>query len=95
MSLIVKMSKLRGMMGDEREATMSSIVAASRQAPNGEISRLSAQIQAFEEQHSMTSDELRSALRKREVRETAEICRWLMLLDLRERLEPSRSSTSP
>ena len=45
------------------------------------------EIKTYELRHGVTSDKIKDYLRRGKIRETAEICSWLMLLKIRERFE--------
>ncbi len=82
----IKSSDLRKMSPDEQDEAMRKLVKVARARPNGELKDLDAQIQAFEQKHGLSSDDLRHELAQGRRKESWEICQWLMLLDQRDLL---------
>lgn len=60
-------------------------------APNGELEELQRQITAFEQIYEVSSDTMQRQIADGSRRETAEIGRWLMLIELRNRVRPHTS----
>ena len=86
MKCSVTISELKMMSLTRREAYLAELMTATKTAPNGEIADLNERIRAFEEKHGMDSHKLREKLDKGEIRETVDVCKWLMLLTIRDRL---------
>ncbi len=82
----LKNSDLKKMSPDEQDEAMRNLVKVARGKPNGEFKDLDAQIEAFEQKHQLSSDELRHELAQGKRKESWEICQWLMLLDQRDLL---------
>lgn len=82
----VTLGELRSMSFEQRTRRLSALVADTRSPPNGEMRALDDKISAFEKQHGMNSADMRDGVRVGKVRETAEICTWLMILEMRDRL---------
>jgi hypothetical protein len=59
--------------------------------PNGEVEELDRQVAAFEQVYEVSSDTMQRQIAEGSRRETAEIGRWLMLLELRNRVRQQTS----
>lgn len=92
MSRAVKFSEIRKASSGMREAALAGIVAEAMAPANGRVRVLDAEIAEYEEKHGLSSDQLFEELSSGEREETEEILSWLMLLRLRERVEPARPS---
>ena len=62
----------------------------SSQPLNGELRQIDESICAFEARYEMSSDEMRRRLKNSRLEHTEDICRWEMLLELRERVARAR-----
>jgi len=82
----VSIRKLKGMSPARQEREISALLQEARRAPNGELPRLEAVIQAFEQRYGFATDTLRQRVASGEERETDDFCRWLMFARLRDRL---------
>ena len=70
-------------MNDEAKASaLSEATRALQSAPNGELRRIRERIAAFEETHGFTSADMQGRLSSGQIRETRDVCDWLMLLNL-------------
>lgn len=78
---------LRAMSPEARELALSTLIAATRERPNGELVELSAAIEELEARNSLDSATMRAKVEAGTLAESWEICQWLILLDRRERLE--------
>jgi len=81
----VKMSEYREMSEEKRTEVVSELARHALESPNGQAERLDAEIREFERRYEVTSQRLLEELYEGERLETADIARWLWLLDLRER----------
>jgi len=86
----LSLAQLKTMSNERREQQLGELVAATRQPPNGEIKSVQKKLHAYETQHGIKSDELRHKVASGEVKESAAVCSWLMLLDLQDRLVAPR-----
>lgn len=86
----LSLAQLKTMSNERREQQLGELVATTRQPPNGEIKSVQKKLHAYEMQHGINSDELRRKVASGEVKETADVCSWLMLLDLQDRLVAPR-----
>ncbi len=75
-----------------QQQMLAAASAALRSEPNGEIKELEAKLRLYEDKFDIPSDEIRSMVSNGALRETWEVCEWLMVLKLKERLERRRSS---
>src|SRR5438034_11476272 len=80
----VKLSDLANMPVEDSDRVLAELVASAKSARNGQRAMLDARIRAFEQQYERSSATMREQLRKGELRETADIARWLLLLAARE-----------
>lgn len=90
MSRTVKFSEIREASPRVREFTLAGIIAEARVPANGSVQALDAEIAEYEERYGLDSNQLLNELSSGEREETEEILSWLMLLRLRERVEPAR-----
>jgi hypothetical protein len=81
----VKMSEFREMSEEQRSAAVSRLVQGALTRPNGLAERIEMEIGAFERKYEITSERLLEELYEGTRSETADIARWLWLLDLRKR----------
>jgi len=67
--------------------------AGERDKPlNGELAQLSQMLAEFESRYEMTSETMRDKVGRGEQRETADICAWMMWLDVRDRATKPRQT---
>jgi len=79
-------AKLAGLSSEEKSRALADF-ASTRTAPiNGEVEFLDEKIRGFEQRYEMPSLKMRSAFQGGTLRETADICTWLMLLEARDGL---------
>jgi hypothetical protein len=83
----IQLKDMAKLSSDEQTSRIASMVAGRNAEPNGEAEFLNSAIASYEERGGMRSDEMRSKLRDGQIRETSEICGWLMLLDARDSLQ--------
>lgn len=82
----VRISDLGKMEPNKRSRVLDTLVRATQGPPNGEVAQLTERIRRFETDYGMSSQSMRSALSDGSLRETTEICEWLMLLGMRDRI---------
>jgi hypothetical protein len=80
----IRLSDLSKMPQGERERALGALVERAKGKPNGQIKALDAEIGEFEIRYQMTSDKMRAAFAKGEIRDTADIAKWLILLQVRD-----------
>lgn len=90
MSYAISDAQLRAMPDTEREGAIRRMEAATRAPVNGEIKALDAQIGEFERVLGMSTAEMHLRLKNGSLRETEAVCRWLMLVDMRDHLMARR-----
>jgi len=83
----VHLADLRRLSDEERSEKLKAVARATRNPPNREVRQINLEIRTHEDRFGFSSDELRRRLAAGEQRETDDVCRWLMLLALRERVE--------
>ena len=86
----LSLAQLKTMSNEHREQQLGELVAATRQPPNGEVKSVQKKLHSYEMRHGIKSDELRHKVASGEVKENADVCLWLMLLDLQDRLVAPR-----
>lgn len=90
MSRSVRFSEIREASPAMRRAALAGIIAEARAPANGSLKTLDSEIAEYEEKYGLDSRRLLEELGSGEREETEEILSWLMLLRLRERVEPAR-----
>lgn len=86
----VAASELRKLSKGEREAKLQELARAAQEPPNGQLRDLNAQIRQFEQRYDKDSATMRNELASGALQETADICQWLHLLNLRDRIQSAR-----
>lgn len=86
----LRLADLSGLSEAERSERLTQLYAQSA-SPNGALEFVLGQIRECERLHEMTSSEMRKSLENGTLKETASICRWLMFLDVQDRLERTAS----
>ena len=79
-------TELKALNPDERARRISEFVAKRHEQPNGELAALAAELAELENFYGMPSETMRSEYAAGRVRENADVCRWLMLLRVRDSL---------
>ena len=69
---------------EQRTARVAELVRAARAPLNGEIREIDKRIQIYEERYEMKSGMVKAELDAGRLRETLEICQWLMLVHRKE-----------
>jgi hypothetical protein len=87
----LRLSELRTLSPAEREQRLAAFAALRNQPVNGELQYLDEIIADLEKRYEMSSATMRERLVRGEIRETADIGKWLMLLDARESLKTATS----
>lgn len=87
MTYSIRDSELRKATGETRARLERELVEAARRPVNGEVAALDAHLCSFEEVFGFSTEEMRTRSRNGSLRETAEVCRWSMLANLRDRLK--------
>ncbi len=90
MDYSVRMSELRKMSKEDRDAAIDRLVEAAYGPPNGQLEDIEARIREFEFRYETSSERMRKELLGGERKETADIASWLMLLRLRENIGLSK-----
>ena len=84
MALALRSGDLKALGKADRERAIGELIADAKAPVNGQALVIKAKIQGFETRYEMTSEALRQGLRANQVRETAEISRWLFWLHVRD-----------
>jgi hypothetical protein len=88
-------SELRALSPAERERRLAAFAALRGQPINGELQYLDEGIAELESRYEMSSATMREKLASGGLRETADIGKWLMLLDARDALVTTAGQTRP
>jgi hypothetical protein len=91
----LSLSELRDLSPEERDRRVASFMAARNEPANGEIQFLGERIREFEVRYEMSSATMLQRFRSHAIPETAEICRWLILLDAKNALEKPTEEPRP
>jgi hypothetical protein len=82
----LRLADLSSLPDAERERRVTEFAAGRNVAPNGELGDLGIEIARFETRYEMSSATMRQKLIEGVLAETEDICSWLMLLSLRDKL---------
>jgi hypothetical protein len=82
----IRLSELSKLGATEKDSKLRKLMGATRRPPNGELAALDGRIREYEARAGYDSGTLKRRLASGEIAETADVCDWLMLLDLRERV---------
>ena len=85
MAYSVRVSELGKMSEAERAEAARKLIPGAGASSNGRVQRLDAEISEYELRYETTSDRLLEELYEGTRQETADIARWLWLIDLRRR----------
>lgn len=84
MAYDLKMSDLAAMTEHEVGTVLLELEREATAPRNGQLAMLNARIRELETRYEMPSDEMLRRLEGGQIKETADIARWLYLLDARE-----------
>jgi hypothetical protein len=84
MAYHVRLSDLAGMTRDEQNRVLTELNREIDTPRNGQGAVLDARIRELERLYEMSSREMCERLERGELRETADVARWLYLLDARD-----------
>ena len=79
----ISLNTLRALPAAERDRALAELAANAAAPRNGQSAVLDARIRFFEQQYEMTSAELHQRLRSGQQTETADVAKWLFLLEAR------------
>lgn len=79
------------MTDEERDRALEAAWTAPQSDTTEYLEELRARIQAFESRYELPTSQLSEELVQGRIRETAEVCEWLYLAQLRDRLGQARS----
>jgi hypothetical protein len=88
----IKLSELSALSKEAREEKLSALVQAAMNPTEDQvreqIDALNAQLTEFECRYEMSSVTMHNRLAKGEIKETADICSWMLLIKARDSFEP-------
>jgi len=82
----VRFSELARLEPEEKSRRLGELVQATRLPVNGELATVDAALRGYEQRHGFDSETMRRRLTSGELSESTDVCEWLMLLNLRNRL---------
>ena len=91
MAYSVRVSELGKMSEAERAEAASKLIPGAGASSNGRVEKLDAEIREYELRYEMSSKRLQEELHKGTWQETADIVRWLWLIDLRQRVSSHKA----
>lgn len=83
----IRLADLQVLGADERAQILTRLAERAAQPANGRLDGAVAAIRRFEAQYEMSSAQLSMKLHRGEIRETAEIAKWLFFISVRDRVE--------
>jgi hypothetical protein len=86
---ILRLAELRGLSPEDASERVKRFLQDSRPL-DGEVQELEAEINAYETRYEMSSALMSQRLRESRLEHTADICRWQMLLEVRDRVSRIR-----
>jgi hypothetical protein len=93
----IALSEFKTMSDSEKNQRVSDLFQAAVNPTSEQLAeqknKLTDQIQVLESRYKMSSGEMKRKLATGEIKETADFCRWLMLLKIRGRFENKRESS--
>jgi hypothetical protein len=90
----IRLADLAGISREEIEARLTPLSAGLDSPLNGELEELNSRIGAFEDAYQMDSERMRTRVTSGEMSETADVCQWLILVKLRDRIARKQSCSS-
>jgi len=81
----IRIADLAALSQDERHARLAEFMAGRSAPLNGEVDALNRAIAEYEGRFRMSSDAMRDLLKSGRQHETADICAWMRLVDVRDR----------
>ena len=80
------LSEFSKLPDSEKRTQISTFLAARTLPVNGEVEFLDGKIAEFEKRYEMSSATMRNQICHNRLKETADICAWMMILDARQSL---------
>ena len=84
--MTLKLAELSQMPESARNRALTDLVRSATRVPNGQLAKLDAEIHQLEVRYGMTSDAMLSAFRDGTLKDTADLARWHVLLQVRARV---------
>lgn len=82
----LRLSDISGLSEEQQRERVADFMAARYQPFNGELTAINEQLAELEKRYEVSSAAVREQVSSGTIRETAEICHWLMLLDMKAKL---------
>lgn len=86
MNKALPLAQLKSMSTERRRQALGGLIAAARGPANGEVRLVEDKVRAYEARFDCSSETMRERVARGDLKETADVCDWLMLLDLQARL---------
>lgn len=84
----INLKELASMDDKQREKLFKELIRVAMLPPTAEeLAELDAKIKAYESKYNLSSDKIHSSIDDGSLKETDEVCSWLMLVGLRNRLK--------
>lgn len=84
----VSLKELSSMSDTEREKVLQELIKAAMLPPTTEeLAELDTKIAAYESKYNLSSDKIHTSIDDGSLKETSEVCAWIMLVELRNRLK--------
>lgn len=82
----IRLSELASIPAAEQESRLAELTRGCFEPLNGDADDLNRRVAEYESRYEMSSAKMLKLYEEQALRETEDICAWLMLLRLRERL---------
>ena len=82
----LKMKDLQGLSEKQKRRKIREFLLAPRPTKEEALENVNPQIKALEEKFQITSNEMEYLLKTENIKEDHDICKWLMLIILRNRI---------
>lgn len=82
----IKLSEFSQLDEAGKDAKLAEFSKSRQESPNGHLTYLNERIAEYEITYEMSSEAMVEALKTRRIKETADICSWMMLVDVRKHL---------
>ena len=82
------MAEFAKMTQAEKDKAIAELIKAAMEPPTAEeLAELDAKIAVYEQRFGIASDKIHESIDNGTLKETSEVCSWIMLVELRERIK--------